>query len=150
MLNEGIRAYICEGRPIVDIILSILSNYRSTVQSTITKSPSELMLGRGMRMPDDLLALSIPKKVQFEETFREHVRTQQSRYKKYYNDRHRTKESHTQIEKLCHISILLAIRDKCASSLFNKQKSKSQTTIDNTESKLRVYDRVRFFNLLSS
>ena len=57
VFKEGIRAFKADGRTFDVELRSIISNYRSTPQSTKGVTPSELMIGRRFKMPVDLLEL---------------------------------------------------------------------------------------------
>ena len=95
VIKQGIRTYKFENRNFDDSLRSIISNYRSTVQATTGMTPAELMLGRKIKMPLDLLALEPPqRKVYFSETLKDHVFKKQQRYKNYADKRRCAKDSH--------------------------------------------------------
>ena len=97
VLKEGIRADKHEARPFADTLRSILANYRSTCHATTGVTPAELMIGRRMRMPLDLLSLKPPKRhVHFGADLRAHVQQKQTKYKAYADDRRRAKPSNLQ------------------------------------------------------
>ena len=71
-LKEGLRAKRLEGRTLEDSLRFILANYRTTVQATTGRTPPELMLGRRIRMPLDLLLLTPSRRtVRFHQPFQD-------------------------------------------------------------------------------
>ena len=91
---EGLRANRVEGQTFEDSLRSIIANYRTTVQATTGRTPAELMIGRRLRMPLDLLALTPSRiSVRFQEPLQDHVVRQQQRYKRYGDKLRRAKES---------------------------------------------------------
>ena len=75
VINEGLRVGRARNHPFEQRIRSILANYRATVQATTGKTPSELMIGRSIRMPFDLLRNEPParKSVHFTDQVKQHV-----------------------------------------------------------------------------
>ena len=57
VLKEGVRAGKADGKPVDQTLRSVLANYRSPSHNTTGKSQSELIFGRRMKMPWDLLRL---------------------------------------------------------------------------------------------
>ena len=108
VLKEGIRAGKSEGKSFDTILRSTLANYRSTVHSTTGTSPAELISGRKMRMPLDLLRLhphspsvhfSLPSTStsststpDSDQSLRAHVSHRQRYYKQYADKRRRTSD----------------------------------------------------------
>ena len=99
MIKERLSVGKAQAQPIDQTIRSILANYRSTVQATTGKTPSELMIGRNITMPLDLLAIKPlqQKKVHFADDVEQHVAKQQNRYKTYADQRRRAKPSNLQV-----------------------------------------------------
>ena len=115
MLKEEGRASRAENRPFDQAIRSILANFRSTVHSPTGKTPAELMFGRRMRMPLDLLRLDPSERhvtFNFEEPRRDssfvlrdkseqlqlhqRVEQQQRRFKQYADQPRHAKSSNFQ------------------------------------------------------
>ena len=97
VLKEGLRVGKYEGKPFESTLRSIIANYRSTVHGTTGMTPAELMIGRKLRMPLDLLPLHpVRRTVHFEETHKtveQRVNFKQNQYKSYADDRRRAQPS---------------------------------------------------------
>ena len=98
VLKEGLRGGKYSKRPIDVTLRSVLSSYRSLPHSTTGVSPAELMIGRQLRTPLDLLSLShTPRKVHFDDaSLQEHVSEKQNQYKSYGDHRRHARDSHFQ------------------------------------------------------
>ena len=94
VLKEGLRANRVEGQTFEDSLTSILANNSTTGQATTGRTPAELLIGRRIRMPLHLLALTTSREsVRFQEPGNDHVFRQQRRYKRYGEKLRRAKES---------------------------------------------------------
>ena len=98
VLKEGLRGGKSSNQPIEVTLRSILASYLSIPHSTTGVSPAELMIGRQLRTPLDLLTLSHkPRRVRFEdEQIRERVQHKQEQYKSNADRRHHAHSTHLQ------------------------------------------------------
>ena len=95
VLKEGFRCAKVSGQPLESALRSILANYRSTPHSTTGVSPAQLMIGRPLRTPLDLLLLNpSPRKVSFREPLEDRVYLKQQQSKNYTDSNRHTKPSY--------------------------------------------------------
>ena len=142
-LGNALRLARAEGKTAVDGLFSCLANYRSLKHTTTGKSPAELMTGRRMSMPLDLLTrLAKPhRQVAFDLGLQDHVLKQQQRQKSNYDRRHGVKETRFQAGQ--HVYVRRDVRpDKATPRWTSPQRVTDvvgKSTVRLEDGRLRAY-----------
>ena len=109
MLKEGLKAGLNEGSSFYSVVLNVLANYRSTIHTTTACSPAQLMFGREMRMPLNVMHKTLNEDTKNEQhlhsAVKKRVHFQHQKYAEYYDQKKHVKPHIIMVGDLVRIKI---------------------------------------------